>query len=211
MKYVILVIIALVVIYLVFRNQINSFLGIGEKGKLSCKKVFYAKLTDGKYYNIVSADIGTTTAPDIKYYKKQVTFDKNGVIEVGIQTEITKDEFSGLCQYIYHPPFDWYAEASKQVKSSESQNAKAKTMARGGVVDKESPGIIAAKNKAKLKVNELVLASRKQIGGGMGQPTNFPVYSVGGCYHSSIGGGPNKGKTAYCCLILKDGVVFLRK
>lgn len=132
----VLIPIALVVIYFVFQDQINNLLGIGGKDKLSCKQAFYIKSPDGKYYNVNCSDVAHIgQEPNIICSKLQVTFTPSGQEDIGERISITKQEFEDACKYIYHPPFDWYAEASKQVASSNSMaKTSAKKYCAGGVL-----------------------------------------------------------------------------
>ena len=113
MKYVIVILIVLAILYFIFKDKVNDFvLGFLNKDSGgftgSCSKTFFAKLPDGKTISVVSADTGTTDAPVIKYYKKNVTIVEGGIENPGTQVEIAKDEFEGYCKYIYHPPYEWY-------------------------------------------------------------------------------------------------------
>lgn len=108
------IVVILGIVYFIFRDRINKYLGINKSGDgpewVSCKKTFFVKLPDGRTQSINTADVGTVDSPMWKYYKKDVGFSEDGLTNIGASIEITEQEFNGFCKYIFHPPYAWYTE-----------------------------------------------------------------------------------------------------
>lgn len=112
------ILIALAIIYFSFKKKIDKYLGLA-KGAItapsweSCQSTFFAKLpNDNTIHSFHSQNNGTDSAPDMKYYKNDVTMDDNGITNATVDVEIPKAEFDAACQYLYKPPFKWYTEKS---------------------------------------------------------------------------------------------------
>lgn len=101
---IILVIITAVILLLVFLPGKAKAEGIGNiPPGISCQTKFFAKLSSDKIKLLGNIDG--------KYYKQDVTLDESGITNDSDQISITKNDFDGFCQYIYHPPYDWYKNA----------------------------------------------------------------------------------------------------
>lgn len=117
--WLILLVIVLVIVYFIFKAKIDKWLGIAQSlasstpSWVGCDKTFFVKLPDGKTQSIFATDEGTTDNPVPVYYKNDVTFVQDGIKDPGTPVKITKEEFDGFCQYLYHPPYPWYTEESK--------------------------------------------------------------------------------------------------
>lgn len=105
-------IVVLAVLYFMFKERIDRILGIAKdkatNEDYSCASTFYAKLEGNKIQNVWTSDEGTTTTPNVKYYKQDVVLTEDGVGDSGSPVVITKEEFIGLCKYKYNPPYAWY-------------------------------------------------------------------------------------------------------
>lgn len=111
--WVVVTIVVLGVVYFLFKDKIDRRLGIAKDaatggGNYSCASTFYAKLNGGKIQNVWTADEGTTTTPNVKYYKQDVMLTNDGVTNSGNPAVITQEEFVCLCKYRYNPPYAWY-------------------------------------------------------------------------------------------------------
>lgn len=130
----IILIIALVAIYFAFKTSIDKWLGMAKglssPSWASCGKTFFAKLPDGKILSITTTDEGTTGHPIAAYYKNEVELNQDGVSKSGNPIKITKEEFDGMCKYMYNPPYAWYTE-KPQTSTGEGHGRK---MAMGGIV-----------------------------------------------------------------------------
>lgn len=112
-----LLIVVLVIIYFSFKSKIDKWLGMAKSltapSWASCKSTFFVKLPDGKFQSVTTTDEGTTGNPIPAYYKNDVEFNENGVVNPGASIKITKEEFDSMCQYMYNPPYAWYTEEQK--------------------------------------------------------------------------------------------------
>lgn len=111
------ILIAFAIIYFSFKQKIDKYLQIAKSTITtpsweSCKTTFFAKLPDGKIRSFHSQNDGTESAPNMKYYKSDVTLSEDGITNATADVEITKVEFDGACQYLYKPPYKWYTEES---------------------------------------------------------------------------------------------------
>lgn len=175
------------ILWLVFGNNSED-----EKSKTpECPDSFTLDPVGG--VPVFSGLVKTTFSKVGDKYYKQLSGGYGGASGQLPPQEITAEIFYSACK-------------TYNSESAQPQKMKVGGVVRDSGVSRENSAKAEARNKAQVRVNELIAASRKQIGSGGGSSANFPVYYVGECYHSSIGGGPNAGKTAYCCLIMKEGV-----
>lgn len=113
------IVIGLGIVYFIFMDKINKFLGFGKPTVDvpsqfgSCSSSFFVKLPDGKTQGIYTLDISETETPIYKYQKQNLSFNENGLNTIGDRIDITKAEFDSLCQYKYDPPYAWYKEIGK--------------------------------------------------------------------------------------------------
>lgn len=136
------------VIYFIFKEKIDRYLGIAKDLALnqtnySCASTFYVKTEDGKTQNVWTSDEGTSIAPNVKYYKQDVTLTENGVTNFGSPVSISKEAFTSFCRYKYSPPYDWYTAKAPE---NTGHGRTLRTMAGGGMAGrainrKEAQGV----------------------------------------------------------------------
>lgn len=172
--WLVILIVALVIVYFLFKEKIDGYLGIA-KGLItpsgySCRSTFYAK-TEGKTFNVWTSDEGTPASPNVKYYRQEVNLTESGVENVGLAEELTKSSFQSLCKYLFNPPYAWYTAESPTMGIPHTTRP---TYRAGGVVGGGGGSTVVSIGGTPSGLQTVVGASAPLLYDKDGNPVNAP-------------------------------------
>lgn len=118
--------IGIILVYLGYKlyKYFNSGKIAGAPAWVSCKSSFLAKMPDGSTHNFHASNDGTDSAPNMKYYKNDVTITEGGITNATVDVVITRNEFDDACQYAYNPPYEWYNNPSTGISIGHGKTIK---------------------------------------------------------------------------------------